>query len=119
MNTYISSHFARTVLLVVTAVTVAIGVSAQTAPQRQITAEKMLYPQRKYSDWQNYPIRTVQDISPAPKAVPLDRFGGRADRHFTSTGFFFTKKIDSRWWFIDPDGHPYLNAAVASVSPSN
>jgi hypothetical protein len=78
----------------------------------------MLYPQRVYGDWQDYSVRTVQDISPAPKAVRLDRFGGRADRQFKKTGFYYTREIDGRWWFIDPDGHPYLNVAVASVTPA-
>ena len=119
MNTNDPSHSARRILFVVTALALASGVSAQTAPQHQIPAQKMLYPQREYSDWQNYPVRTVQDISPAPKAVRLDRFGGRVDRQFTKTGFYHTRKIDGRWWFIDPDGHPYLNAAVASVSEAN
>jgi hypothetical protein len=119
MNTSDSSRSARIILLVVAAFAVATGAFAQPAPQHQIPAEKMLYPQRQYSDWQNYPVRTVQDISPAPKAVPLDRYGGRVDRHFNSTGFFYTQKIDGRWWFIDPDGHPYLSAAVASVSPAS
>jgi hypothetical protein len=119
MNTSLPSHYARTILLVVTTLTLAIGVSAQPAPQHQIPARKMLYPQRQLGDWQNYPIRTVQDISPVPKAVPLDRFGGRADRHFTSTGFYYTRKMDGRWWFIDPNGHPYLNAAVDSVTPAS
>jgi hypothetical protein len=119
MNTSVPSHAARTILLAVIALTIAVGVSAQSAPQHQIPARKILYPQRELSDWQNYPIRTVQDISPVPKAVPLDRFGGRTDRHFTSTGFYYTQKIDGRWWFIDPDGHPYLNAAVATVTPAN
>ena len=119
MNTSVPSHSARTILLVVTALTLATVVSAQPAPEQQIPARKMLYPQREWSDWQNYPVRTVQDISPVPKAVPLDRFGGRVDRYFRITGFFYTQKIDGRWWFIDPDGHPYLNAAVAGVSPAN
>jgi hypothetical protein len=86
---------------------------------QQISAGKMLYPQRELSDWQNYPIRTIQDISPAPKPVSLDQFGGRVDRHFTRTGFYYTRKIDGRWWFIDPDGHPYLNAAIDAVAPAS
>jgi hypothetical protein len=118
MNTSLPSHSAPTILLVVTALTLA-TVSEQPAPQQQIAARKMLYPQRELSDWQNYPIHTVQDISLAPKPVPLDKFGGRVDRHFTSTGFYYTRKIDGRWWFIDPEGHPYLNAAVASVTPAS
>ena len=118
MNTSFTFHSARIILLVFAALTLAVGVCAQSAPQRQVSARKMLYPQRELSDWQNYPVRTVQDISPMPKAVPLDRFGGRADRHFTSTGFYYTRKIDGRWWFIDPKGHPYLSAAVVSVTPA-
>jgi hypothetical protein len=119
MNTSVPPHSARTILIIVTALTLATVVSAQPAPQQQIPARKMLYPQREWSDWQSYPIRTVQDISPAPKAVPLDQFGGRVDRHFTSTGFYYTRKIDGRWWFIDPEGHPYLNAAVGAVTPAS
>jgi hypothetical protein len=119
MNPNVPSHSARTILLVVSALTLAVAVTAQPAPQRQVPARKMLYPQRELSDWQNYPVRTVQDISPAPKVVRLDRFGGRVDRHFTRTGFYYTRKIDGRWWFIDPDGHLYLNAAVASVTPGS
>jgi hypothetical protein len=117
MNPSAPSHSARTILLAVSTLTLVIVASAQTAPQRQIPARKMLYPERQYGDWQNYPVRTVQDISPAPKAVRLDRFGGRADRQSTKTGFYYARKIDGRWWFIDPDGHPYLNAAVVSVTP--
>jgi hypothetical protein len=119
MNTSVPSHSARTILLIVTALTLATVVSAQSAPQHQVSARKMLYPQREWSDWQNYPIRTVQDVSPAPKTVRLDHFGGRVDRHLKSTGFYRTRKINGRWWFIDPDGHPYLNAAVASVNPGS
>jgi hypothetical protein len=119
MNTSIPSHSARIISPAFAALALAIAVSAQPAPQHQIPARKMLYPQREYGDWQNYPVRTVQDISPAPTAVPLDRFGGRADRRFASTGFYRTRKIDGRWWFIDPAGHPYLNAAVVSVTPAN
>jgi hypothetical protein len=119
MNPSVPSHSARTILLVVTTLTLATVVSAQPAPQHQIPARKILYPQRELSDWQNYPVRTVQDISPVPIAVSIDRFGGRTDRHFTSTGFYYTRKIDGRWWFIDPDGHPYLNSAVATVTPAN
>src|ERR1700739_5000937 len=116
MNTSVPSHSARTILLVVAALTFAIGASAQSVPQHQVPARKILYPQRELSDWQDYPVRTVQDISPVPTLVLLDRFGGRTDRHFTSTGFYYTRKIDGRWWFIDPDGHPYLNSAVATVT---
>jgi hypothetical protein len=88
------------------------ALSALSVPNHQIAARKMLYPQ---SEWQDYPVRTVEDITFAPKAVPLDRFGGRLDRRSVKTGFFYTRKIAGRWWLIDPDGHPFLNAAIVSV----
>jgi hypothetical protein len=56
MNPSVPSHSARTILLVVSALTLAIAVSAQPAPKHQIPARKMLYPQREWSDWQDYPI---------------------------------------------------------------
>jgi len=85
--------------------------NAQSIPNHQIAARKMLYPQREWSEWQDHPVRTVEDISPAPKTVPLDRFGGRLDRRSVKTGFYNVRKIDGRWWLDDPDGHPFLNAA--------
>jgi len=36
-----------------------------------------------------------------------------------STGFFYVKKIDGRWWMIDPDGYAGINMAVNSLSSSN
>jgi len=89
------------------------------AAKHEIAARKMLYPQRELSEWQMYPVRTVQDIRPAPKEVALDRFGGRRDKSYTVSGFYNARKIRDRWWLIDPDGHPSLNAGVVSVAPAH
>lgn len=35
-----------------------------------------------------------------------------------STGFFYVKKINDRWWLIDPDGYAGINMAVTSFSSS-
>ena len=86
------------------------------AAKHEIAARKMLYPQREWSEWQMYPIRTVQDIQPIPKEVALDRFGGRRDKSYEASGFYYARKIRDRWWLIDPDGHPFLNAGVAAVA---
>jgi hypothetical protein len=84
-----------------------------------IAARKMLYPQREWSEWQMYPVRTVQQIRPIPKAVALDRFGGRRDQNYAASGFYYARKIRDRWWLIDPDGHPFLNAGVGAVAPAH
>ena len=36
-----------------------------------------------------------------------------------STGFFYVKKIDGRWWMVDPNGYAGINMAVTSFSSSN
>jgi len=36
-----------------------------------------------------------------------------------STGFYYVKKIDGRWWIVDPNGYAGINMAVNSLSSSN
>jgi hypothetical protein len=78
---------------------------------------------KEYSEWQTYPVSTVHDIQPKPKAVALDRFGGRRDKSYTASGFYYARKIQERWWLIDPAGHPYLKlergTIIAAVAPAH
>ena len=119
MKMRVPSPLLRAVPAAFAAFALTAALSAQSAPPHQVAARKMLYhgSERGFSDWQNYPVRTVQDLSPAPNAVPLDRFGGRRDRSSVAIGFYYTQKIDGRWWFIDPAGHLFINAGVAAVTP--
>jgi hypothetical protein len=54
---------------------------------------------------------------PEVKATELSRYGGRLDKRTEATGFFHTKKIDGRWWLVDPDGYPFYVAALNSIRP--
>ncbi len=36
-----------------------------------------------------------------------------------STGFFYVKKIDGRWWMVDPEGYAGVNMAVTSFGSAN
>ncbi|RRK00080.1 hypothetical protein Ga0100230_019015 [Opitutaceae bacterium TAV3] len=49
----------------------------------------------------------------------FDRYGGVKDpsRKRKATGFFRLEKIDARWWFITPEGNPWLMSAVSADSP--
>ena len=51
--------------------------------------------------------------------IPLDKYGGRIDKHFQSTGFFSTLKVNGRWWVIDPDGNAFVNIGLVSVAPAS
>ena len=44
-------------------------------------------------------------------------YGGMKDTDFPSTGFFYTTKVNGRWWLVDPEGHLCIHKAVCSVSP--
>jgi hypothetical protein len=71
-------------------------------------------------NWTNYPTRTLAAM---PAVVTgridseLDQYGGLLSRKEKATGFFYPKKIDGRWWLIDPEGCRFLHKAVVAVSP--
>uniref|UniRef100_Q02B53 Agarase n=1 Tax=Solibacter usitatus (strain Ellin6076) TaxID=234267 RepID=Q02B53_SOLUE len=80
----------------------------------------MVKSRRKPTDeWKEYPTRTldrVAEFQPGARTIALDQYGGRADRKDKATGFFYAKKLGKRWFLIDPDGHPYLQAGVCSLA---
>ncbi|MCC5806333.1 MAG: hypothetical protein JJU00_08385 [Opitutales bacterium] len=43
------------------------------------------------------------------------RWGGWTAKRFAATGFFRLEQDNRRFWFVDPDGHPYWSAAVDCV----
>ncbi len=59
-------------------------------------------------------LQALQNVKPDLKK--FDRFGGvRGGKTFPSTGFFRLEKIQGRWWFITPDGNPFLLCGVDAV----
>ncbi len=73
-----------------------------------------------FGDWtvskvnKPYPTRTYDalddlgDYSDYDTVYPFDKYGGWMDPSMRQevTGYFYPKKIDGRWWFIDPLGYP-------------
>jgi hypothetical protein len=63
------------------------------------------------------PTRTLADLpSLTPPANERDQYGGLLAHTENASGFFRTQQIAGRWWLIDPDGHPFLNAGLVGVS---
>lgn len=52
-------------------------------------------------------------------ADDFTRYGTYKYLRTDSTGYFYAKKIDGRWWMVDPDGYAGINMAVTSFSSSN
>lgn len=49
----------------------------------------------------------------------FNRYGSNKHMKTDSTGFYYVKKIDGRWWLIDPDGYAGINMAVTSFTSDN
>ena len=46
----------------------------------------------------------------------FDSYGGATEMTLAATGYFRTARIGGRWWFVDPDGHPFFSQGVNNVS---
>lgn len=67
-----------------------------------------------------YPTRTVSTLNGYKSSVNetelYDSYGGfTGGEKYEDTGFFYTKKINDRWWVIDPLGYPYYRTAVVYI----
>ena len=73
---------------------------------------------RTYEDYQPFETRTIAhlpDFAPSP-APMLSKYGGIMSEQQEATGYFYVKKIDNRWWGIDPLGYRYINIALNSLN---
>ncbi|RYY12134.1 MAG: agarase [Cytophagaceae bacterium] len=72
-----------------------------------------------FTPYKSYATRTVAQLKNfKPSAVKLSKYGGRMDRRTTATGFFYVKKVDGRWWAVDPEGYLYLHNALNDLQPN-
>ncbi|MEU4721281.1 hypothetical protein AB0G06_16800 [Nonomuraea dietziae] len=75
----------------------------------KVTSDARLSEDRE-QEWER-----LQDVS-LDRAVH-DRYGGvKALGRQPADGFFRLRKIEGRWWFVTPDGYPFLLKGVDSVS---
>lgn len=88
------------------------------------------YGQFKFKDWQGKvhsdadikaaAIAEEKDIAAHPSPANRDKFGGLTNgKKFEATGHFYVKKIDGKWWLIDPLGNLFWSHGVVRVSPSS
>lgn len=88
-----------------------------------------IFGQFKYKDWPGK-VHSVDDLKKAakieneelikyPGAPERDKFGGWASGpKFEATGNFYVKKIDGKWWMVDPEGNLFWSHGAVRVTPS-
>ena len=52
-----------------------------------------------------------------PPAISYSKYGGYPEFRVRGTGFFRTEKVKDRWWFVDPEGHPFLSLGADCIGP--
>ena len=75
-------------------------------------------------EYDTRPLEGITDldnyVSDEFKNAELDMYGGikiESLKH-KATGYFYTVKIDGRWWMIDPLGYPYINIGLSHIDYS-
>jgi hypothetical protein len=74
-----------------------------------------------YSDWTRCKAVTV-DLLPGFKSIAEEKFskyGGDTEVRSKATGYFYSEKIENRWWIIDPEGYRCWHVGVSGVRPGN
>ncbi|MEN8848396.1 MAG: hypothetical protein ABF377_10040 [Akkermansiaceae bacterium] len=80
-----------------------------------LSADPTLVSRGPGKKWIPKDTRTLGDLPTLKADPPSGKFGGILEATQPATGFFYTKKIDDRWWLIDPEGHPYIHRGVTSL----
>lgn len=58
----------------------------------------------------------AQQLAAAPVLPDRDQYGGwAAGPNFPATGFFATRKINEKWWLVDPDGKLFFSTGICTV----
>ncbi|MGN6504751.1 MAG: hypothetical protein ACTHM6_04225 [Tepidisphaeraceae bacterium] len=75
---------------------------------------------RSEKQWTDRPTRILDTAAlPAQPNIPLDAFGGRADRKLGPPGFFRVTARDGRWTFIDPAGNEFFSIGQCAVDTND
>ncbi|TWU21793.1 hypothetical protein Pla144_44890 [Bythopirellula polymerisocia] len=57
------------------------------------------------------------DLTANPGPADFDLFGGwSAGPQLTATGFFYTAKVNDKWWLVDPEGRLFFSNGITGVS---
>ncbi|UXP33880.1 hypothetical protein N6H18_07970 [Reichenbachiella agarivorans] len=73
---------------------------------------------RSYKEYQPFETRTVQllkDYKTPHEKPALSKYGGVLTGKTEATGFYYVKRMDDRWWGVDPLGYRHFSIALNGV----
>jgi len=71
------------------------------------------------TEWTPVLAHTVEDFGNLKNNPKTDRFGGWKSFTLEASGWFRVARHEGRWWYITPEGHPFLSMAVTTVAPGS
>ena len=72
---------------------------------------------RPWNSYKAYTVDRIPGFTPSPDPA-LDEYGGWLGTNVGNPdGFFRVRKINGRWWMVDPAGNLFLAKAVAGFKP--
>ena len=72
---------------------------------------------KPWTSYEAFSVDRIPGFTPSPDPA-LDEYGGWLGTHVGNPdGFFRVRKIDGRWWMVDPAGNLFLAKAVAGFKP--
>ena len=88
------------------------------------------YGQYKHHEWEgkvhsDSDLQSVREkeeklLEQYPSPANVNKYGGwTAGPRFEATGRFYFKKVDGKWWFIDPEGCLWWSHGAVRVTPSS
>ena len=63
----------------------------------------------------NFGSRGYQTLNDVDTNSCLGKYGGWLEQNVGATGFYHTKKIDSNWYVVDPEGYVFYTIGITSV----
>jgi hypothetical protein len=71
------------------------------------------------SVWKTYTAKTLDRLPGFKfgKEPQKNKYGSWMVNRQQPTGFFRVEKVNGRWWFIDPEGYPFIHRAVVAFHP--
>jgi hypothetical protein len=77
-----------------------------------------------HADWPGK-AKTIDDLKTVwaeeeksfqPDVQGISKYGGFKDVRVKATGFFHVEKIDSKWWFVDPEGYLFFSNGSCCIN---
>lgn len=95
--------------------------SSKSSSEFSSITDAKLYPGTpNYTQYKTRLLSSLNGFTPPETQPKLSKYGGYMnEKRYEATGFYYMKRIDGRWWFVDPEGYLFYNMGVSAIMPGD